>query len=264
MYSSRIDYVKVAKKLDHDVAQQLGKIWYDTFEGKDGTGENARSAHVNSVRKEADGKYLWIFEAWGVASGAVVNLDWDMWAKDLVRMDVRGEQDVTKGGVDRVYQHLSHNKKGARNIQLFSSKVRSKRSGRDTGGYGIAIGSHKSDVRITIYVRGNAAGAMEFQFSGKKLAQLIQIENSLKAVYMVDSNADYWIHLMQSIAMHGELELENISGLTRVDLADVIADNAPLETEVELVLQQVDALMDNLSPDALRGVLVSIQQRLFE
>lgn len=264
MFSSRIDYVKVAKKLDHDVAQQLGKIWYDTFEGPEGSGENARSAHVNSVRKEADGKYLWIFEAWGVNSAAVYNLDWDTWGKDLVRMDVRGEQDVTKAGVDRLYQHLSHNKKGARNIQLFSSKVRSKRSGRDTGGYGIAIGSHKSDVRITVYVRGNAIGAMEFQFSGKKLADLINVEHSLHHFVSSDTQGNSWKNLMFSIQMHGEIELENISGLSRVDLADIIADNAPLETETELILQQVDNLMDGLSPDALRGVLVSVQQRLFE
>lgn len=263
MYSGRFDYVKASMSLHTENAQQLAKIWYDTFEGEDRNESSPRSAHVNSVRNNSDGSRLYIFEAWGPASVMASLLDFRIWGEALDRVDVRCDMDVTHNGIDRMYQHLRRNKAGNRNVTLYTSKTRSKRSGRDTGGYGIAIGSHKSDMRVTMYKRGNERGAYEIQYAGKKLDTSVKSCISSKLYKPDVTNEEVWNWLKTSILANGNTDMAGMAGLDYNEIFDMLADNAPVPDETEHILADIDAMIDDLPRDAQQALLTGLQMRLF-
>jgi len=80
------------------------------------------------------------------------------------RIDIRTENTAS---IDfhRLYADVMAHK-GNRNIHLFSSRVRTKAEKRGAGGQGLAVGSHGSDLRVTVYKRANEAPACEAALTG--------------------------------------------------------------------------------------------------
>lgn len=263
MYLGRFDYVKCSMSLHTENASILAKQWYDTFEGEDRDDKSPRSAHVNSVRNNRDGSFLYVFEAWGPACVNVTQLDFVTWGQALDRIDVRCDMEVTHNGVDRMYQHLRKNKAGNRNVTLYNSKPRSKRSGRDTGGFGLAIGSHKSDMRITMYKRGSEKGAYEIQMAGKKLERSVASCHSYPNTAEPLPNNVRWSWLKTSILANGNTDLAGMAGLEYGEIFDMLADNAPVPDETENLIANIDALIDELPREAQLALLTGMQMRLF-
>lgn len=64
------------------------------------------------------------------------------------------------------------NKPCGYNITTHDGKLRQKTDKRDAGGTSLAIGSHKSDLRVSLYGRGHEAVCIEFQVSGDMLRRV--------------------------------------------------------------------------------------------
>lgn len=259
----RFDYVKATISLEYDRAQELAKEWYDTFDPARGANDAPRSANVGSVRRNQDGTYLYVFEAWGEASQNIYLLGPAQWAQHLDRLDVRGPVTITREGIDRLYQHVSDHKAGRKNVSLFSSRTRSKRKGRDTGGYGIAIGSHKSNLRTTFYVRGTEPGAYEFQCMQDALTTIINGNLSMLRPPASWDRDRFWTGVMLSIYAKGWNDFSSDTGLSEDELTKLLSDGPPSDDEVENLVANIDAMIDKLPQDAKLAVFEAMQLRLF-
>ena len=136
-------------------------------------GEWLKSHKVNRLWYNAEaGLETWSIEIWGEWSAVVDNLP-QAWFLFLKRYDVRAiVWDATKDTILDMGQHLQRHVT-SHNINVFSTKPATKRLGRDRGGVGFAIGSHKSDLRITCYKRTGEPVAQEFQCTGAMLSRLV-------------------------------------------------------------------------------------------
>jgi len=168
----RIDYAKFLITCPPDMWHQ----WYSEL-GREShnmkvSGEWLKSHKVNRLWYNADaGMETWSVDIWGEWAG-IVNVLPESWFPLLKRLDVRAiVWDATKETVLDIGQHLQRHVT-SHNINVFSTKSATKRLGRDRGGVGFAIGSHKSDLRITTYKRTGEPVAQEFQCSGAMLARL--------------------------------------------------------------------------------------------
>lgn len=259
----RFDYVKATWALEYDRAQELGQEWYGVFGTEQADGSGRKAANVRSVGNRPGGKFLYVFEAWGVAAQQVYNLSFTRWQSHLERIDIRANEQVTRAGIDYLYAHLREHKAGNKNIHLFDSKANSKRNGRSTGGYGIAIGSHKSDLRTSFYVRGTEYGACEFQTQGKKLRDRIDIANIMYGKGETPDNEKAWTSLKYSIYANGWTDTRTVFGLDQQQIIDMAKGIQMPNDTTERKLELIDKLIDQLDKDGLASVLESVQMRLF-
>jgi hypothetical protein len=152
--------------------QWYGELTRESHELKV-AGEWLKSHKVNRLWYNSDSDMeTWSIDIWGEWAAIVYRLP-PNWLPFLKRLDVRAiVWDATQETILDVGQHLQRNVT-SHNINVFSTKKASKRMGRDRGGVGFAIGSHKSDLRVTCYKRTGEPVAQEFQCSGAMLTRLM-------------------------------------------------------------------------------------------
>lgn len=149
----------------------------------------------------------WSIDIWGEWAGIVEVLP-PQWFKRLRRFDARAiVWDATEAMVSQIGQTLC-NSLSTYNVNLYNTRPSTKRLGRDRGGVGFAIGSHKSDLRITCYKRTGEPVALEFQMSGNYLRRLReQVEAELTGLEHICSP---FVRLKQLVQKAGEQRLERI------------------------------------------------------
>lgn len=152
--------------------QWYGELGRESHELKV-TGEWLKCHKVNRLWYNADSDLeTWAVDIWGEWASIVYRLPFN-WLPFLKRLDVRAiVWDADQETILNVGQHLQRNVT-SHNINVFSTKKATKRMGRDRGGVGFAIGSHKSDLRVTCYKRTGEPVAQEFQCSGAMLSRLL-------------------------------------------------------------------------------------------
>lgn len=171
-------------------------------------GEWLKSHHTQRLRYNATvGKETWILEIWGEWAGIVEKMPVH-WLLDLRRFDVRATLwDTDEDTIINLGQHLQRTIT-SHNIHVYSTKPATKRQGRDRGGKGFAIGSHKSDLRVSCYKRTSEPCGQEFQCSGAMLRRL-----ALQAYdwYMkTGETIDPWRNLRARIEKNGNRRLMSI------------------------------------------------------
>jgi len=142
----------------------------------------------------------WSIDIWGEWAGIVemLPLHWLRW---LRRFDVRAiVWDATGENVESMGMHLYQNVT-SHNIHVFNTRPATKRLGRDRGGVGFAIGSHKSDLRIAVYKRTGEQVAQEFQMSGTYLRRIVQ--SVLQDYEGTESVRSPWLGLVQRVKVAG-------------------------------------------------------------
>lgn len=172
------------------------------------SGEWLKSHKVNRLWYNADaGLETWSVDIWGEWAIIVDRLPIN-WVECLKRLDVRATiWDADKDTILNIGQHLQRHVT-SHNINVFSTKPASKRLGRDRGGVGFAIGSHKSDLRITTYKRTGEPVAQEFQCSG---AMLDRLRNDLLSKYAnVWQTYSIWVGLKHMIEAEGQKRLARV------------------------------------------------------
>lgn len=163
---ARVDYIKLGWEGDNrhpDYPTYSGRwaAWVAQWEMDSDVwkAHNAESIYTGQY------KTLKIFEVWGPAAQNV----WDALRTlpvgtregvKLLRVDVRQELPEATSITD-VANALAGAK--GKNVQTFNTRPRTKKGDRDSGGQGVAVGSHKSDRRLTAYQRGKERPAMEVQ-----------------------------------------------------------------------------------------------------
>ncbi len=172
------------------------------------TAEFLKSHKVNRLWYNADsGMETWVIEIWGEWAGIVEKMDVH-WVGRLKRFDVRAiVWDANQDTVLDLGQHLQRNI-NRHNINVYNTKAASKRLGRDRGGVGFAIGSHKSDLRITTYKRTGEPVAQEFQCTGAMLKRLV--EKTLADVGYLSAVRSPWVYLNKLIQAEGQKRLQQV------------------------------------------------------
>jgi hypothetical protein len=171
-------------------------------------GEWLKSHKVNRLwYNPSQDMETWAIDIWGEWASIVRQLpaEWSVWLK---RLDVRSTiWDATEETILDVGQHMQRNVT-SHNINVFATKKASKRMGRDRGGVGFAIGSHKSDLRITTYKRSGEPVAQEFQCSGAMLSRLVV--DSAKRYARSQRSTDIWADIAFRVQMEGSRRLERV------------------------------------------------------
>lgn len=170
----RYDYAKFLIQCPPDMWHQ----WYQELTRESHEmkvkGEWLKSHKVNRLWFNAEvGMETWSIDIWGEWASIIERLPMQ-WIQYLKRADVRAiVWDATEATVIDIGQHLQKHIT-SHNVNVYSTKPSSKRLGRDRGGKGFAIGSHKSDLRVTVYKRTGEPCAQEFQCSGAMLARCVR------------------------------------------------------------------------------------------
>lgn len=172
------------------------------------------------------GKRRLILDAWGNAARALI--DWldSAYVMNITRLDYRRElRGITREHVRGYLTQKVLGKKGGRNIVTYDTNDRQKTDTRDVGGYGLTIGSRKSDAHTTIYQRGSEPAAIEHRFQGNKAADI-----AAKAMGpMFDDEEPFMVseYIMRELSAAARVELNQATGYTNYDkLALAMVDSA--------------------------------------
>lgn len=170
----RPDYAKFLIHCPSDAWQSYYRTFCAAAHERQYKGDFLKSHKTKRLWFNAEnGMETWSLEVWGEWSGIVDVLPVE-WLDRLKRFDVRGVVwDATEDSIIAIGQHLQRTITTT-NINVYSTKPRSKRDGRDAGGKGFSIGSHKSDLRITAYKRTGEPCAQEYQCSGSMLQSVVE------------------------------------------------------------------------------------------
>lgn len=165
----RVDYYKAIFSLPSDLMTQYRNLLNEHSHVAKIPGDWITSHKWSYLYHTPEGHEVVALEIWGEWARLPTYLFDPIWVKECRRLDVRTTLwEQTGDGIYSLGEHLTRADTGYNTI-LRNSKPRSKRNGRDAGGKGFAIGSHKSDLRISAYTRGDAKPALEYQCSGSIL-----------------------------------------------------------------------------------------------
>jgi hypothetical protein len=204
----RPDYAKFVFVVQAGTWHQYSERFHEASHKAKFSGEWLKSHKMNPWYGDAAlGTETWSVDIWGEWAGLVEQLPVEFF-RFLRRFDVRATVWDTDGDtIVSIGQHLvasvtSHN------IHLFATKPATKRMGRDRGGKGFAIGSHKSDLRVTVYKRTGEPCAQEFQCSGTMLRNIVgDIADDPTIIPMERSP---WRALIANIRTRGEQRVTSI------------------------------------------------------
>lgn len=170
----RPDYAKFVIEAEPDRWQHLYRAFVSLQHERKYGGDFLTSHRTSRLWYDAaSGKETWSLEVWGEWTQLVLFLPaaWIAW---LRRFDVRAVVwDASEDAVLAVGQRLQQSVTRY-NINVYSTRPATKRNGRDRGGKGFAVGSHKSDLRVTVYKRTGEPVAQEFQCTGTMLRRLVE------------------------------------------------------------------------------------------
>ncbi len=247
----RPDYAKFLIEAKPEVWNHIYRTFCETSHEMKFNGEFLKSHKTNRLWFNAEkGMETWSLEVWGEWTGIVYRLPnfWSLWLK---RFDVRAiVWDATKDTVLDLGQHLQRNVT-SHNINVYNTKPASKRLGRDRGGVGFAIGSHKSDLRITCYKRTSEPVAQEFQCSGAMLQNIIT--DIVAAGVMDDETRSAWGAIGKRIEVQGNKRLVRVLESSGVGTywPTIGAEDIPRLPPIQAAF--IPEIVDILDDDALMG-----------
>lgn len=246
----RPDYAKFMFECEPEVWNHIYRAANETSHLMKFKGEWLKSHKTQRLWYNAEkGTETWTLEIWGEWAGIVEKLPAD-WLLSLKRYDVRAiVWDATEDTILDLGQHMQR-VVTSHNINVYATKPATKRLGRDRGGKGFAIGSHKSDLRITCYKRTGEPVAQEFQCTGAMLARLklgawdwyqktgrtidiwknlgkrLEAEGNKRLVVVLERAGigTYW----PTIGAHDMPELPPIQGAFIPEIQDIIDDDSSL------------------------------------
>lgn len=193
----RADYAKFILEMESDRFNQYYQALCAISHTRKYHGDFLKSHKVTRLWADGRGMETWSIEIWGEWAGLVTSLASPTWLLSLRRFDVRAiAWDTNEETIVNLGQHLQRHVT-TYNVNVYSTRPGTKRQGRDRGGKGFAIGSHKSDLRITVYKRTGEPGAIEAQCSGSMLRRLVS--NSIAVVPLKDDSSDTWQELSDQI-----------------------------------------------------------------
>lgn len=155
----------------------------------------------------SEGTETWSVDIWGEWSRIVEHLP-TAWFQFLRRFDIRAAVwDADINTIVDIGAHL-HKTITSHNIYQYSTKDATKRMGRDRGGKGFAIGSKKSDLRVSVYKRKGEPASQEYQCTGSMLRNLV--EDIYEDPTIIPMQRDPYAALRSCIQAKGEIRMAQI------------------------------------------------------
>lgn len=259
--SHRPDYVKFVLRAPLDLCEQYKLRFIEIIASGDEYDGPDSGYHVKPVCRHKDGNWTYAYEMYGPLAQVVRYFDWKSWSPLLQRFDVRIEHDLSIEGVRALREHLEGRGAGGRNVHTFNSRIRTKKDGRDAGGFGIGVGSHKSDARMTAYKRGSEMGGIEYQLSGKRVKTGVGVIDMLRKAGHEQSEIDPWYEMRHQIFTIAVKDYEKDTGLSFAEMLDLLATGAA-DSAVERSLRRIEQEMASLDKSGLEVVRAVVQERL--
>jgi len=246
----RPDYAKFILEMEPDRFNQVYQAMCAISHTRKYHGDFLKSHKVTRLWADGRGMETWSIELWGEWAGLVASLTSPTWVLSLRRFDVRAIiWDTDENTIVNLGQHLQRHVTSY-NVNVYSTRPGSKRQGRDRGGKGFAIGSHKSDLRITVYKRTGEPAAIEAQCSGAMLRRLVA--NSIKVAPLGADGDRTWVELSDEIItlararFNRVLELAGIGQYWPVVGAPELPNVDPVQSAFIVEMNNdLDALLDD-------------------
>lgn len=257
----RYDYAKFVLRAPLDLCEQYKLQFVQLVAAGDEFDGNGSGYNVKPLRRTPDGQWIYVYELWGPLAQIVRYFSWEAWGKLIERLDVKFDYDVTPSGVRALRDQLEGSGSGGRNVQTFNSRVREKKEGRDGGGFGVAVGSHKSESRLSAYKRGRELGGVEYQISGKKVKKGAAVVDMLLKEGREDVATDPWTELRQHLFTSAVTEYKKATGLSFTEMCQILAtgqSDSVVERSLRAIEQHI-TLLDKEGLEVVRGV---VQERL--
>lgn len=199
--AGRIDKVDLTFHVDYDLMQthqNFLRAICDSIE--DDTGRYI-GFRVKCFSAEKEGrKRVYGVSTWGPGADDFLQLLPTEYHANISRVDFRLEAEISTTNFTAIENRINEFNPRKRNVRKYSTRKRQKEFGRDSGGIGLAFGSHKSDVRLTMYKRTGDSGAIEIQLSGKRLANIIHnMQSPLHGEYKPSFYAELCTQIIQYI-----------------------------------------------------------------
>lgn len=245
----RCDYFKFKLQLDVENAILVERSTREIMEAYKAAHDVAGGWKMGIARVVDKQTRVYYIEAWGELSQAMTMFDFDEWSAHVERVDVRQSVNWSDDGAEALYQYLKANGTGNRMIQQFNKPKRQKVGGRDGGGQGFAVGSHKSDYRASVYRRGGEDGVVEFQLSGKRL------ERALAGVWQSRDDgseaalSNPWQAVMNGLHHGAWYEFRTMAGLNKSDVLGIIAGDTLPPVDYDQQQARIIEMVNQLPPD---------------
>lgn len=261
----RIDYISVLLGNSHDLAQHyvnsFVRPYFDSLERQLGPRSGGWTVKPEYNTTAHTNQYF--LRVWGELADFFTIAGQDMLRGKLItRLDIRyAIINGSKESVRRFGAAAMARPKGRRNVQLFDSKGREKgANGRSTGGVGLAIGSHKSDRRVSVYARGNESPAVEIQLQGAAIAELWGA-----CMFYDDGVMSYMDELrtLQDRATYtADTWLADAVGIELDQLGEALkdSDNSYFDQHGQLSIDSILSQYERLEPDQKRNVRARLAQ----
>lgn len=260
--AGRFDRFDTLYALDYDRAQEhftdRGEVARALSKAEDC--EPKYNSRCMGIEQGSD-KRLYSFETWGKLSDVMARYADDREWAHLQRLDYQIPCDIDDEKIHGLYEHLRKNKARGRNVTSFDTRPREKSQGRHAGGHGVALGSHKSDKRLSISKRKGESGYIELQLSGKLLRTLVgealqKVRTSQTGETMYQVMSQMCQAALEKMAR--EAGFETAQALVRSVSPDAPAQ-PPADFLVEAPVEMLVQTFMNLSPSeqslALRRVM---------
>lgn len=168
----RWDYISLWFEMEPDMfhqhLQQLDSIAAAHPQCSDWKG----MSKVKALGQIASGKRRYAVTAWGRGANIVPFLPVSYYPH-IHRLDIKAwPEGYTMEDLKELRAEILNRPCGY-NITMHDGKLRQKTDKRDAGGVSLGIGSHKSDLRVSIYGRGNENVCVEYQCSGDMLRRVL-------------------------------------------------------------------------------------------
>ncbi len=197
----KVDYLRIKFTIDADLFESIyARIKILMLKKWGGSVEDMERCHkVNVFRNYSTKANYYMIDIWDEGSEVFYDLA-EQYGSSFQRVDIRHiEPNSTQESVIALGHQLQVGVTSW-NVNTYKTKPASKRMGRDRGGIGFAIGSHKSDLRIAKYIRGREQGAIEYQFQGRLLRKALEAAREEKAATLSPLGVgDFWANNLDAM-----------------------------------------------------------------
>lgn len=170
----RCDYAKWAFRWSHDNFQLQVDIFRSVMRKHKDYNNDRPQFKVRALGGWGTVERYYTLECWGPICEYVPLLAGQHWLANLERVDFK----AVARGVSIVGNYTTGMLLGLADtaplVQTFNKPAKSKQGSTDGGGKGWAIGSHKSDLRISGYSKSQSPVGLEFQSTGTMLQRFKQ------------------------------------------------------------------------------------------
>jgi hypothetical protein len=257
----RADYVKFVLRAPIDLCEHYKLKFVEIVaNGEEYDGADS-GYHVKPVCKHKDGNWSYAYEIYGPLAQVVRYFDWKAWSPLLQRFDVKFDLDLSVEGTRALRSHLETFGAGGRNVQTFNSRIRTKKEGRDAGGFGVAVGSHKSTTRLSAYKRGSERGGVEFQLTGAPVKAGVGVVNMLAKADHEPGKFDPWSQFRQQVFTIVVKDYEKSMGMSFGEMCEILTTGIA-DDLTERALRTVEESVQHMDLHALQVVQALVQERL--